>query len=192
MNTLLPYIQKIRNQTKGYQHQHKKIYTIPQRFSNQETSLLLDIRIQCLHEFIAFFYTSIRQFCRLHLDTQEHALFCNMWIICLFFLNPSLNIFSYFFLQIYSWVISWSPTFLQISCTSLVTPDQPIASCTSRISLHILYVLDSITYNDQFSDSSSQQNIPKVCLSIINTRESLRTPTMNQAHPGHRLEPGCG
>ena len=109
------------------------------RFSNKETSLLFNLRSQCVNEFKANFYTSTCQFCKLHLDTQEHALSCNMF--------------------------------------------------RKHMKKEHLQVLDSVTYNDLFSDSSSQLTITKVFLTIINTRELLRTPTMTQAYPGHRTGP---
>ena len=53
-------------------------YLMDAMFTNFEASLLFNLRSQSVNEFKANFSISIRPFCKSHLDTQEHALFCNM------------------------------------------------------------------------------------------------------------------
>ena len=114
-------------------------YLKDERFSNKETSLLFNLRSQCVNEFKANFYTYNCQFCKLHSDTQEHALSCKMF--------------------------------------------------RRHMKKEHLQGLDSVTYNDLFGDASSQHNITKVFTTIIDTRELLRTPPLNQAYPGHKTGP---
>ena len=45
-------------------------------FTNKETSLLFNLRSQCVNEFKANFYLHSCPFCKTHSDTQEHALSC--------------------------------------------------------------------------------------------------------------------
>ena len=45
-------------------------------FTNKETSLLFNLRSQCVNEFKANFYLHSCPFCKTHSDTQEHALYC--------------------------------------------------------------------------------------------------------------------
>ena len=114
-------------------------YLKDERFSNKETRLLFNLRSQCVNEFKANFYTYNCQFCKLHSDTQEHALSCKMF--------------------------------------------------RRHMKKEHLQGLDSVTYNDLFGDASSQHNITKVFTTIIDTRELLRTPPLNQAYPGHKTGP---
>ena len=116
-----------------------KPYIKGAKFSNKETSLLFNLRCQCVNKFKVNFYTYSCQFCKLHLDTQEHALSCKMF--------------------------------------------------RSHMKKEYLQGLDSVTYNDLFSDASSQHNITRVFTAIINTRELLRAPPLNQAYLGHRTGP---
>jgi hypothetical protein len=53
-------------------------YLMDAMFNNNETSLLFNLRSQSVNEFKANFSISICPFCKSHLDTQEHALSCNM------------------------------------------------------------------------------------------------------------------
>ena len=46
-------------------------------FTNKQTSLLFNLRSQCVNEFRGNFYPSICQFCRTASDSQEHALSCH-------------------------------------------------------------------------------------------------------------------
>ena len=47
-------------------------------FDNTETSLLFNLRSQSVNEFKGNFSISFCQFCKSYLDTQDHALSCNM------------------------------------------------------------------------------------------------------------------
>ena len=46
-------------------------------FSNKQTSLLFNLRSQCVNEFRGNFFRSICEFCKKSSDIQEHALSCN-------------------------------------------------------------------------------------------------------------------
>ena len=47
-------------------------------FSNNQTSLLFNLRSQCENQFRSNFYTSTCEFCKEYPDTQEHALHCKV------------------------------------------------------------------------------------------------------------------
>ena len=53
-------------------------YLTDARFSNKETSLLFNLRSQCVNEFRSNFFISKCQLCKSCEDSQEHALVCHL------------------------------------------------------------------------------------------------------------------
>ena len=53
-------------------------YLMNAMFTNKETSLLFNLRSQSVNKFKGNFSISICHFCNSHLDTQDHALSCNI------------------------------------------------------------------------------------------------------------------
>ena len=76
-----------------------------------------------------------------------------------------------------------------------LNPDtQEHALLCQNLQIHLkqdtVNLLPTVTYNDIFSDTHSQLNISKVYQDIIQTRERLRTSTLDQAYPGRNTGPG--
>ena len=74
-------VKKCHSKVKHISHKDLKKpqhYIMDAMFNNNETSLLFNLRSQSVNEFKANFQISICPFCKFHLDTQEHALSCNI------------------------------------------------------------------------------------------------------------------
>ena len=56
---------------------YPQAYLTNQLFTHKQSSLLLNLRCQCVNEFNSNFYASICPVCKLYPDTQEHAIVCS-------------------------------------------------------------------------------------------------------------------
>ena len=115
-------------------------------FSNKQSSLLFNLRSQCVNEFKSNFFTSFCPLCsssnKKHEDTQAHALICE--------------------------VLKRGMSTVQ------------------------LQALNSVSYNDIFSNVEAQYEVTKVFEIIILMREALRSPSQHPAYPGFSTGPDSG
>ena len=113
---------------------YPQAYLLNPLFSNKQTSLLLNLQRQFDNEFKANIFISLCMFCKIYLDTQDHAL--------------------------------------------------PFNTIKTQMNKELLSPLNSVKYNDMYSDVKSQRKITRMFQSFIHMREQLRAPSLDPAYPG--------